>query len=201
MLNDQLDIYLITYNRKARLERTFQQLFAKNSPIRDMRITILDNHSTDGTSELVAEYARLHPNLVHIRHPRNIGGVANSVRAFELASKPYLWILCDDDSFDWSNWGEVEEAIARGDDLICVARYALEDEVKDRIESQLLQLTFLPAGIYKTANFTSTMMRNAYDSIFGMLPQCCFSIPVVNSGKDIYVVKSPIVKQLLDYPE
>ena len=76
-----------------------------------MQITILDNASTDGTSDLIKEYFKKFPNIVHIRHNRNIGGNANIVRAFESATKEYLWILCDDDFYCWDYWNELEQAI------------------------------------------------------------------------------------------
>jgi len=62
-INNNLDIFLITYNRKEQLEGTFKQILAKNSPIKDIPITILDNCSTDGTSQLCEEYAKQYPNI------------------------------------------------------------------------------------------------------------------------------------------
>ena len=57
-IKDKLQIYLITYNRKIQLEHTLKQILAKDSPIRNFDITILDNASTDGASELIDEYCQ-----------------------------------------------------------------------------------------------------------------------------------------------
>ena len=57
-LKDKLDIVLITYNRKNCLQKTFEQIFAENSPIKDFDITILNNASTDGTSEFIEKYCK-----------------------------------------------------------------------------------------------------------------------------------------------
>ena len=125
-MKDKLQIVLITYNRKKYLQRTFDQIFAKDSPIKDYDITILDNASTDGTSELIKEYKLKFPNINHIRHNINIGGNANICRAFELgvtSGKEYVWVLCDDDKYDFSNWHEVEREINAKKDIICVCDY------------------------------------------------------------------------------
>ena len=110
-----------------------------------------------------------------------------------MASRKYVWVLCDDDRYDWSCWGEVEDAMARDEELICVAHYALPDESKDKPEYQIFQLTFIPAGIYKTANITDAALRIAYDNIHSLLPQTCFVAGILNEGKRIHTISAPIV--------
>ena len=111
MLKDVLEIILITYNRKPCLERTLNALFAENSPVKDLDITIIDNASTDATPELLAQFKQKHSNLKVIRNNKNIGPNANIAKIFEIAQKPYFWPLCDDDTYDFSAWQDVENAI------------------------------------------------------------------------------------------
>lgn len=195
MIKDKLQIYLITYNRKDKLKNTLDNLV--KSPIKDYDITILDNASTDGTSEIIEQYCNVYKNLKHIRHNVNIGGNANICRAFEMATncnKDYCWILCDDDKYDFSNWNEVEEHIVRGDDIICVSDYVFNNnENKNDLSLQLFQLTFVPAGIYKISNITTDVLMNMYDSIITMFQQSCISIKVVNENKKIHVLSKPVV--------
>jgi glycosyltransferase involved in cell wall biosynthesis len=98
MLKDILEIFLITYNRKIYLQKTFNQIFANSSPIKNFDITILNNKSTDGTTELIEKYREKFNNIKHIIHNRNIGGNANIARAFELATKNmsgyYVTMIC-----------------------------------------------------------------------------------------------------------
>jgi len=195
-IQDKLGIILITYNRKNYLQRTFDQIFADNSPIKNFDITILDNKSTDGTSELIEQYGKNFPNIKHIIHNHNIGGNANIVRAFELASKEYIWVLCDDDVYDWSNWGEVEKAIYNNENIICLARYALHDSKKT--EAIILQLTFVPANIIKTSLLNGSMIKSMYDNIFAFFPQLLPTIYAVNNKLKIYVVEKPIVHNGMD---
>jgi GT2 family glycosyltransferase len=86
-VKNSLEIILITYQRHSYLQNVFCDFFAPQSPLKDLDFTILDNASTDGTSELYKEYAAKLPNVNYIRYNKNIGGNANIARAFELAKK------------------------------------------------------------------------------------------------------------------
>lgn len=198
MIKDKLQIYLVTYNRKNLLENTFRQIFSQDSPIKDFDFTILDNASTDGTSELIDEYAKNYPNIKHIRHPFNIGGNANICRAYEMSAscgKEYAWILCDDDYYDFSNWKEVEESINSGKEIICVADYVFPDEkLKTEKAYQIFQLTFVPAGIFKTGCISDSVLHNMYDNIYTMFQQTCLVLKVINNDGQIFVLSKPIVQ-------
>ena len=198
-VRDRLQIYLVTFNRKSKLQDTLVAILDEKSPIKDFDITILDNASTDGSSELIDLFCEQHSNVIHIRHKFNIGGNANIVRAYELAAscgKEYCWVLCDDDKYDFSNWAEVEERINAKDDVICVCDYVFEDGNKNRKDNpalQIFQLTFVPAGIYKVSNITNDVLINMYDAIIMMFQQVCIAIKCINDKKKIYVLSKPIV--------
>lgn len=197
MIKDKLQILLITYNRIAYLKRTFEQILAENSPIRDLDITVLDNASTDGTSELIEEYCQKFPNLKHIRHKINIGGNANICRAFELgaaSNKEYIWVLCDDDKYDFSSWNKVEEEVENKTDIICLANYVFKNpDCYNLKKYQIFQLTFVPAGIYRTELITNSVLMNMYDAIYTMFQQSCITISAINKNKKIKVLEKPVV--------
>lgn len=191
-MRNKLEIILITYNRKEHLQETLRAILAENSPIRELDITILDNKSTDGTSELIKEYCQSHPNIKHIIHNRNIGGNANIARAFEIASKKYVWILCDDDNYDWGNWQEIETAIEQDYDLIYTCTNILRDKTNT---AQLLhQATFVPAVIYKTDLITDTVILNIYNTGSIMFSQIMASADTILNNKDrIFIPSQTIV--------
>ena len=194
---NKLQIYLVTYNRKKKFHETLDTILASNSPIKDFDITILDNASTDGTSELIQEYCSKFPNIKHIRHNVNIGGNANICRAFEIGascSKDFFWVLCDDDKYDFSNWNEVEQRIEANDDIICVCDYICDtNEKKHNLAHQIFQLTFVPAGIYKSSLITDDVLINMYDAIITMFQQSVICIKSINEHKKIHVLSKPIV--------
>ena len=195
---NKLQIILITYNRKKFLEKTFNQIFSADSPIKDFDIIVLDNCSTDGSSEFIAEYCQKFQNVKHIRHNKNIGGNANIVRAFEIASKEYVWILCDDDKYDFSHWDEVEDGLKEHPDALVVAHYM---EPLKNICRLLKQLTFVPAAIYKTSNITDTVMINANYNISNMFPQLAIVCAILNAGANITFTKYPVVTMVLNTAE
>lgn len=196
-IKNKLQIYLVTYNRKEKLDRTFKQILSKDSPIQNFDITILDNASTDGTSLLIDEYCKKYSNLKHIRHKINIGANANACRAFELGAscgKEYMWILCDDDYFDFECWMEVEQGIIAGDDIICVYPYPYKEEHNHLKHSYgFCQPGTLYGNIFKTTNICDDVMINMYDSIITMFPQTVLVAKCVNEHKNISVVSKPIV--------
>ncbi len=196
MLKENLEIILVTYNRKNALQKTLENIFEDISPIKDCEISILDNVSTDGTEELCKEYAIKYPNLKHIRHNRNIGGNGNISRAFELASKKYLWILCDDDTYDWRNFTEIEHAIENDYDLI----YTTLGETGriNNIADAFYTGSFVPGFITKTDILTYTMMENMLCNIANFFPHLCVVAKMINDNKKIYFPEKSIVFRGID---
>lgn len=187
-----LDVVIITWNRCNYLKRTLDYIFASDSPIKNCDITIFDNHSTDGTSELIEKYANLHTNIKHIINKYNVGGNANICRALEHPSKKYFWVLCDDDEYDWSNWAEVESAMEQDYDAIMVEwKHAIP---KTKNEGYLLNnMAFLPSTIYKTENITEDVMYNAYNNILYCFPHLAIFAHIVNENKKIFVASKKII--------
>lgn len=190
-LSDILEIVLITYNRKEYLENTLKQIFASSSPLSGLDITILDNKSNDGTSELVYKYSKRYSNIKHVINNRNIGGNANIARAFEIASKKYVWVLCDDDNYDFTHFDEVVEGMKNNVDVILASRYDIEK--KENLGSIMRQLTFLPSGIYKTENITNDVMQNMMYNISNMFPHLILGISIINKKGSIHICKHQII--------
>lgn len=193
-LTDVLELILPTYNRSRHLERTLTQLTAANSPVKDCSLTILNNASTDGTDELVASFAAKFTNIKHIRHAKNIGGDGNIARAFELARKPYVWVVCDDDSFRWEAWPEIDDALRTGDYDILLTR---KNDLKgtSNLGKIMRQLTFLPAGIYRTEQITSGVLMNMLSNIPNMFPHLAVACTVLNRKGRIFLPQGEIMDQ------
>ena len=193
-LENSLDIFLCTYNRKYFLEKTLKSLLARESPLRNLQITILDNASTDGTSELIDEYAQKFSNIKHIRHNRNISGNANIARAFESASKKYFWVLCDDDNYDWTNWDEIENVIL-SEKYDCILTERKMDFSADDLPYIINSLAFVPCGIYKTKNITDTVMSNIESNIMYSFPHLALGCSLLNQKASFYVPKYTVIRQ------
>ena len=200
-LKDKLQINLITYNRKKNLKNTLDFLLDNESPIKNYDISILDNASTDGSSELIDEYCSKYPNLKHIRHNKNIGGNANICRAFEIANKEYVWTLCDDDEFDFSNWTEIENSILSGQyDMIFTINHLGIRGLKPKLPVVLFWASFVPGVIYKTKYIDETCIANMYGTIATWFPQGTLAIDILvnNNGKYFVPTKNIVNRITID---
>lgn len=200
-MKNTLELFLITYNRKEKCHLTLQTLLAEDSPVRDLPLTILDNASTDGTEEMLAGFAQKHTNIRLIRHPRNIGGNANIVRAFELATSPFMWVLCDDDSFNWKHWKEIETAILSNDyDMIYTINHLVKKNDKMTPGYLAFLAAFLPGVIYKTQHITNDIIQNMYGMVHTWYPQSSLSLHVLFNlnGKYFFPQNNLIIRGAIE---
>jgi glycosyltransferase involved in cell wall biosynthesis len=177
-MRELLELYVITYNRAALLEQTLRALAVE--PIQSCKVTVLDNHSTDSTNEVCKRAKEWLPALQIVRHGKNIGGDANNLRAIEMATAPYTWILCDDDEIDLSNasdvWATIREERA---DIISLGIKDSNDPLTgyQRLGSIpckghfLFKHTFTPAAILRTALCNDQCMIACYKNLGSLFPQ------------------------------
>ena len=202
MLEEKLELLIITYNRAAYLERTLAQLLA--SPFAGCRLTVLDNCSTDETAQVCAQYRDKFAQMRVVRHQKNIGACANYLRAVELSSSAYTWVLCDDDLFDFSDCADVIAAVeAKQYDLISLGspgQFAWErglattsNELMRRGARYFGVFTFLTGVIFRTKLYDSECVAKGYQNIANSFPH----FPFIKKGADndftIYVSKQQIV--------
>ncbi len=192
-ISDKLGICIITYNRAKLLKRTLNTLLAADSPVKDCKITVLSNHSSDDTPNVVMALQTGHSNLLYRENTYNVGLSGNICKAMELADKEYHWNLCDDDLFDWQNWAEVESEIENKTPVICVSNYMIAEKYRTRTDYQLAQMSFLPATIIRKELYTDTTIRNAFDSIFTLFPHMAPIVAFINAGGRIHVISREIV--------
>lgn len=101
---DLLQIFIFTRNRAGYLRETLLSL----TDALNASITVIDNASTDETPSVVSQYANGHASRVlYIRNSHNIGAGASLLKAFDLASSRYVWILGDDDSYDFTFFSDL----------------------------------------------------------------------------------------------
>lgn len=110
--NQKLEPVLITYNRSAELRRTLNAFL--DAGLTGIKLHILDNASTDETPEVVAGFKTEWPNLTYHRNQYNIGGNANILRALEISSSEFSWILGDDDEWHLEDISELCSVLGDG---------------------------------------------------------------------------------------
>lgn len=192
-INQMLDIFLITYNREKQLAQTLKQLCAENSPLKNAEITVLDNNSSDGTDKVIEEFSKINKNIKHIKNRYNCGLAGNLIKAMESACKEYFWILCDDDSYDWASWGEIQKAMTEGYDII-MTTYS-QGFRSEQIPFLINEMGFVPSAIYKTVHITDEVIRNAYMMAYNLFPFHALSCKIINDKGRIFVPKNRTVLQ------
>ena len=197
-IKEDLDVYLITFNRKEKLRQTLEKLSSVESPLRGFEIKILDNDSTDGTAELCQEYCAKNPDWKYIKNHRNLGISGNIIKAMELACKKWLWVLCDDDDFDFSVWPEIETALQSETEYDVVHTTYTVGFRNETYPYLINEEAFIPTAIYNTKHLTPLTMNNAYAMAYTLLPHHAIGCKVINENGKIFVPQGRFVQQGYD---
>lgn len=204
MIEDKLELVLITYNRYKDLDNTLKQLL--ESPFYKCKLTVLDNCSNDETPNVCAKYTKLFPNMNIVRHLKNIGGNANILRAVETSRSKYTWIVCDDDNYDFSDCADVVESInSEKFDIISLGapgQYNWERGLKTTSQELIERgskyyhiFTFVPGFIFKTSLFDSLCVSQGYANIRNIYPHFPFINKSAEENFSIYISKKEIIKR------
>ena len=205
-IEDYLSIVIATYNHCSLLESTLQALL--NSPVRDCRITVLDNKSTDGTCALCREYSSKFKNLKIYTQPVNLGGGSpNYMHGIEFCDTEYIWHLADDDVYDFSHFEDVEEAIFSNKyNLIQVGAHTEGDwnwgiegtprELYEKGYNYFRFSSFLPCDIFRFSYYTK-YIYDAYLAISCSYPHMPSLIAAYKDDVCIYLSKYRIVKAVI----
>ncbi len=94
-LHPRVTVGVPVYNGERYLAATLDSLL--NQTIDDFVVLVGDNASTDGTADIIHEYAARDRRVRHVRHPRNLGAAVNYSRLCELAETEFFrWSAADD---------------------------------------------------------------------------------------------------------
>lgn len=97
-----LTIAIPTWNRASFLEINLNLLVSNivSRKIDEIEILVVDNASTDNTSEIVIDYQNKYEFIKYVKNDKNIGPIANFLKAISLVKTNYLQLLGDDDFLD-----------------------------------------------------------------------------------------------------
>lgn len=201
-IENQLSIIITSYNRVELLDRTLSQLV--NSPIRGCRITLLDNHSTKDTRGIYEKYKTQFPSIHFHSHKVNLGGgCENYIHAIDYCDTEYMWILADDDTYNFDAFTDVEEHILKGDvDIIQVGAHndgnwdwGVTDTPRNLYNngySFFKYSSFLPCTIFRY-EFFCKYIKQAYDFIHFRYPHFPSLVSAFEKDIPIYVSRRRII--------
>lgn len=93
--NVKLSICITTLNRAKFIGATLDSILAQATD--SFEVVVLDAASTDGTTQVVAEYARRFECLRYVRQDTNNGIDRDYDHVVEIATGEYCWLMTDDD--------------------------------------------------------------------------------------------------------
>ena len=101
MADPRVTVGIPTYNRSGSLREALNSVLDQS--LTDIEVFVLDNASTDDTSEMIAclQDSRVH----YIRNETNVGIQKNISMAFRVGSAPFVTVLPDDDFMHPENLG------------------------------------------------------------------------------------------------
>ncbi len=110
------------YNTVSYLPECLDSLVSQTIGVEAMQVVAVDDGSTDGSGELLDEYAERHPGLFTVIHQENSGGPARPCNvALEHATGRYVFFLGSDDHLGPE---ALERMVAKADewgsDVVCV---------------------------------------------------------------------------------
>ena len=92
-----VSVYMPTKNRLASLQQAVASVLAQS--YRELELVVVDDGSTDGTSDYLVELAQRESRVVHVRHEISAGPPAARNAAIERSTGSFLTGLDDDDRF------------------------------------------------------------------------------------------------------
>lgn len=93
----KVTVCVVTYNQVGYIEACLSGLVAQEADF-DFEVVVGDDCSTDGTREIVQEFARRYPGLVvPLLHEKNVGPYRNFIAVHELARGRYVAHVDGDD--------------------------------------------------------------------------------------------------------
>lgn len=176
--NNKLEPVIITYNRAELLESTLSAFY--NAGLSCIRLHVLDNASTDETKQVVESFSDRWPTLVYHKNKYNIGGNANILRAVELSSSEYSWVIGDDDEWHLDDISELISVLETGTADIIRLGWLVPKNSRGRLmslnvlaneeDNLFASLSMISATIAKRSLLVK-YLRNSYMNIAQFYPQ------------------------------
>ena len=115
--NPKVSVLMVTYNHEKYIAQAIESVLMQETNF-NYELIIGEDYSTDGTREIVKEYAAKYPNKIRtLLHPKNLGsgvkgvknGRLNFIATFKACQGKYIAILEGDDY--WTNIYKLQKQV------------------------------------------------------------------------------------------
>jgi glycosyltransferase involved in cell wall biosynthesis len=106
MTEPLVSVLSITYNHASYISQALESFLAQETTV-PFEIVVGEDCSTDGTREIVLDYAKHYPHLIRVvTSERNVGAIGNFVRTLESCRGKYI-AICEGDDY-WHHRGKLQ---------------------------------------------------------------------------------------------
>ena len=134
--NPKVSIIIPVYNGAKHLRRCIDSIFAND--FEGLEIIVLNDGSSDGSAEIIAEYKKAYPEGIRAFFHKNMGVARTRNRGIELARGDYLLFLDQDDWFDSDYVRTFYDAIDCSGSDVVVGGYRRQDANGNIVLTRLL---------------------------------------------------------------
>ena len=199
-----VSVILPTFRRRKLLGRAITSVLAQT--FKDFELLVMDDGSTDGSSDVIEEFRKRDPRVVHVRHDRNCGLPALRVNeGIQLACGKYLAFQFDDDLWDRNALKAlVSEAIRHSEPVVVVGHCRREratESVLPYVELNLINLYHQNRLANNTVLFDRCLIEKygMYDCHIGMRRLCDWDLWLRYIKHVPFVVIDDVISQVFDY--
>lgn len=121
-----VSVIMPAYNAEPFIEKSIASVLAQT--VRDWELIVLDDHSSDGTAELVTSLAEEDERIRLVRNERNMGTAATRNRGLELSRGLFVALLDSDDVWYPRKLEKQLQRIQSEDAQLCYCAYAMVSE-------------------------------------------------------------------------
>ena len=134
----KVSVCVVTYNQKCYIRECLESLINQDVNF-NYEIIVGDDASTDGTADIVKEYAAKYPEIiVPVLHRKNMGAVANMVAVYRLAKGGYIAHM---DGDDFALPGKLRKQVLKLDEnlgcFICSHDAIVVDNLSQKLSSKI----------------------------------------------------------------
>ncbi|MFD0864094.1 glycosyltransferase [Sungkyunkwania multivorans] len=102
-----VDIWMVTYNHAPFIEKAIESIVCQETNF-SYKIIVGDDHSTDGTQELLLQLKKKYPNKLQlILRDKNIGPAKNAIDVYKSCTAKYI-AMCEGDDY-WTHPNKLQK--------------------------------------------------------------------------------------------